>query len=225
MSIINKKNNLQQNFFSLLATSLLFFIAACSAETTPAASSTTANSATDTGAVSSVEITQPSVIFETSLGEFTVALNAKHAPKTVENFLQYVSDGFYDGTIFHRVIGTFMIQGGGFNADMVQKSTRAPVVNEADNGLKNSVGTIAMARTNAPDSATSQFFINVANNSSLNHRGKNPSGWGYAVFGNVTAGMDVVNAIKAVPTGRTAGYGDVPQTTVLIKRVYLIDTE
>ena len=137
------------------------------------------------------------------------------------NFLQYVGDGFYDGTIFHRVIDGFMIQGGGLTADMAQKSTRSPVQNEADNGLSNRTGTIAMARTNDPHSATAQFFINVSDNLFLDHRAKSGDGWGYCVFGKVSSGMDVVNAIKATPTTRRSGMQDVPQDTVTILRAEL----
>ena len=150
------------------------------------------------------------VVIVTNLGDITLSLNAEQAPISVANFLSYVDSGFYQQTIFHRVIDNFMIQGGGFDAAMKKKTTQAPINNEADNGLLNATGTIAMARTNAPHSATSQFFINVNDNAFLNHRGKNAAGWGYAVFGQVTAGMDVVNSIKSVPTGRLNGMGDVP---------------
>jgi len=157
------------------------------------------------------------VLMQTSLGDITLELDADKAPKTVANFLAYVDDGFYDGTIFHRVIGDFMIQGGGLQPDMEKKATRAPVENEAKNGLKNLRGSIAMARTNDPHSATAQFFINHKDNPNLDY----PSfdGWGYAVFGRVVDGMDVVDAIAAVPTGVRAGHRDVPQQTVLIESV------
>ncbi len=159
----------------------------------------------------------PSVKMVTSKGEIVIALNAEKAPKTVENFLAYVDAGFYDGTIFHRVIKDFMIQGGGMNADMDKKATRKPVENEAKNGLKNHRGTIAMARTNDPHSATAQFFINHKDNDNLDY----PSfdGWGYAVFGEVTSGMDVVDAIAEVPTGFRGGRRDVPKQTVVIESV------
>jgi len=156
------------------------------------------------------------VKLSTSKGEITLELDASKAPATVANFLQYVSDGFYAGTIFHRVIDNFMIQGGGLTADMAQKTTRAPVQNEADNGLSNLTGTIAMARTNDPHSATAQFFINVSDNLFLNHRAKSADGWGYCVFGKVTSGMDVVNAIKASPTTHRGHMQDVPQEAVTI---------
>ena len=160
-----------------------------------------------------------SVTFETTLGNFTVTLDSDKAPITVNNFLQYVDDGFYDGTIFHRVIDNFRVQGGGFAQDMEKKSTREPVQNEANNGLLNTVGTIAMARTGDPHSATSQFFINVNNNAFLNHSAKSVAGWGYAVFGSVSEGMDTINAIKAVPTGNRGRYQNVPIDTVVINRV------
>lgn len=146
-----------------------------------------------------------------------VELNPEKAPISVKNFLSYVDDKFYDNTIFHRVIGTFMIQGGGFTADMKEKKTKAPIKNEANNGLKNDTGTIAMARTSDVDSATSQFYINVADNEALNHGG--PNGFGYAVFGKVTKGMHVVDRIKAVRTGQMNGHGDVPMTAVIIKSI------
>jgi peptidyl-prolyl cis-trans isomerase B (cyclophilin B) len=155
----------------------------------------------------------------TSLGDIGLELDAEKAPATVENFLTYAKDGFFDGTIFHRVIENFMIQGGGMIADMSQKTTRAPIKNEADNGLKNTAGTIAMARTNDPHSATAQFFINVSDNEFLNHRSPSPQGWGYAVFGRVVSGMEVVEKIKAVKTGRRGSHDDVPEETVTIERV------
>lgn len=164
----------------------------------------------------------PRARLETSMGAITVELNAQAAPKTVANFLQYVHDGFYDGTIFHRVIKSFMIQGGGFTPQMQQRPTRPPVVNEADNGLKNDAGTIAMARTMAPHSATAQFFINVKNNDFLNHIAKTPGGWGYCVFGRVVDGMDVVKAIENVKTTTKFQYADVPVDPVVIKKVALI---
>ncbi|MFC7410532.1 peptidylprolyl isomerase [Hydrogenophaga atypica] len=160
----------------------------------------------------------PKVKLSTSLGDIVLELNAEKAPKTVENFLQYVKDGHYDGLVFHRVIPGFMIQGGGFSADMQQKATRTPIVLEATNGLKNERGTIAMARTNVPDSATSQFFINVVDNAMLNATGP---GNGYAVFGKVTAGMDVVDKIRAVPTGSRGMHRDVPTTPVTILKASL----
>lgn len=160
----------------------------------------------------------PQVEFTTNRGTVVLELYPESAPATVENFLNYVNDGFYDGTIFHRVIRGFMIQGGGMTDDMQQKRTGAPIKNEADNGLKNDLGTIAMARTAIPDSATAQFFINVKNNDFLNFQSKTQSGWGYCVFGKVVEGMDVVHEIERVATGNRAGHQDVPTETILIER-------
>ena len=143
----------------------------------------------------------PTVEVATNHGTFVIELDPAKAPKTVENFLRYVDAKHYDGTVFHRIIPTFMIQGGGFDQRLEKKATQPPVQNEADNGLKNSRGTVAMARTNDPHSATAQFFVNVADNKSLDHQAKNDNGWGYCVFGKVTQGMDVVDKIKAVRTG------------------------
>lgn len=157
--------------------------------------------------------------FTTNKGVFDVELNEAAAPKTCENFLQYVRSGFYNGTIFHRVISGFMIQGGGFELGLQQKETKAPIENEANNGLKNDKYTIAMARTNDPHSATSQFFINVADNDFLNHTSPTPRGWGYAVFGKVVAGTDVVDAIAAVRTASRSWYGDVPVEDVVMEKV------
>ena len=162
----------------------------------------------------------PKVKLTTSMGDIVVQLDPVKAPKTVENFLAYVNDKHYNGTIFHRVINGFMVQGGGFTPDMAQKPTKAPIALEAANGLKNDTYTIAMARTNVPDSATAQFFINVKNNDMLNAR--QPSGDGYAVFGKVIAGSDVVDKIKAVPTGNRGGMGDVPLTPVTILSATLV---
>ncbi|MFZ5571801.1 MAG: peptidylprolyl isomerase [Thermodesulfobacteriota bacterium] len=156
------------------------------------------------------------VKLETSMGEIRIELYADKAPKTVANFLEYVNSGHYDGTIFHRVIDGFMIQGGGMTASMKEKSTLEPVENEADNGLANDAYTIAMARTMDPHSATAQFFINVSRNDFLNHRAKNPQGWGYAVFGKVTQGREVVDQIKTVATGRRGMHDDVPLEPVVI---------
>jgi len=158
------------------------------------------------------------VIFKTNFGDIKIELDFENAPKTAENFKQYVEEGFYDGTIFHRVIDGFMIQGGGFEPGMKQKATREPIENEADNGLKNTVGTLAMARTMGPHSASAQFFINVKDNDFLNHSGKNMQGWGYAVFGKVSEGMDVVEKIKAVRTTSAAGHQDVPADDVIIEK-------
>ena len=157
----------------------------------------------------------PQVEFKTSMGTITLELYPDKAPGTVENFLQYVKAGHYKGTIFHRVIRGFMIQGGGFSADFIAKKTRAPIQNEANNGLKNSLGTIAMARTNDPHSATAQFFINVANNAALDYRGED--NWGYAVFGKVVRGMDVVEKISLVETGPRRPHQDVPRKPIVIE--------
>jgi len=162
------------------------------------------------------------VALNTNLGRIVLELDTEKAPKTAANFVEYVQSGHYNGTIFHRVIDGFMIQGGGFDSKMNQKPTRAPIQNEADNGLKNNQGTIAMARTNDPHSASAQFFINVKNNDFLNHSGKNLQGWGYAVFGKVTEGQDVIDKIKKVPTGRHGGHGDVPQQPITIESAEVI---
>ena len=161
----------------------------------------------------------PKVILDTTKGQITIELYPEKAPDTVKNFLAYVDAGFYNGTIFHRVIPNFMIQGGGMSAAMKEKPTNAPVKNEADNGLKNQRGTIAMARTQVPDSATAQFFINTVDNDFLDHKTKTPQGWGYAVFGKVTEGMEVVDAITKVKTASRGGHQDVPVDTVMIIKV------
>ncbi|WP_304640881.1 peptidylprolyl isomerase [Pseudomonas sp.] len=163
------------------------------------------------------------VRLHTNFGVITLELFADKAPETVENFKQYVRDGHYDNTIFHRVISNFMIQGGGFEPGMKQKETRAPVKNEANNGVANKVGTVAMARTMDPHSASAQFFINVADNDFLNHSAPTTQGWGYAVFGQVTEGMDVVEKIKKVPTTMRAGHQDVPADDVVIERAELVE--
>jgi len=162
------------------------------------------------------------VKLHTSKGTITLELDAEKAPVTTENFLQYVRDGFYDGTIFHRIIDGFMIQGGGFEPGMSQKPTRAPIKNEAANGLKNDAYTIAMARTTVPDSATAQFFINVADNSFLNHTAPTPQGYGYAVFGKVTEGKEVVDMIKKIRTGSRAGHQDVPMEDIVITKAEIV---
>ncbi len=163
-------------------------------------------------------------VIETSEGNITVELDDKKAPKSVENFMAYAISGFYNGTIFHRVIKDFMIQGGGFTEDYQKKQTNSPIQNEANNGLMNKKYTIAMARTNRPHSATSQFFINTKDNDFLNHSGQNPRGWGYAVFGKVTAGFEVVDKINAVNTGPGGPFRqDAPRTQVVIKAVRLVE--
>jgi peptidyl-prolyl cis-trans isomerase B (cyclophilin B) len=163
------------------------------------------------------------ITLHTNHGDIVLELDFDNAPVSAANFLQYARDGFFDGTVFHRVIDNFMIQGGGFDTGMKQKPTREPIANEADNGLKNDAGTVAMARTMDPHSATAQFFINVKNNDFLNHSGKHSQGWGYAVFGRVVEGMDTVDAIKRVRTGNKAGHQDVPVEAVIIERTSISD--
>ena len=162
------------------------------------------------------------VKLKTTHGDILLELDAEKAPATVENFLQYVKDGFFTNTLFHRVIDGFMIQGGGMNLDMSSKATRAPVKNEADNGLKNDLYTVAMARTSDPHSATAQFFVNVGNNDFLNHSSPTPQGWGYCVFGKVTEGQDVVDKIRKVRTGNKAGHQDVPTENVVIESAEIV---
>jgi cyclophilin family peptidyl-prolyl cis-trans isomerase len=198
---------------------VVLFAAGCSEkkETKPAVDQNKASSAIQTKDAerNNVDIKTTKVKLETSMGDIVIELNEKAAPKTVKNFLEYVNKGFYNGTIFHRVIKDFMIQGGGLTADMMQKPTGSSIVNEASNGLKNDRGTIAMARTSSPNSATCQFFINHKNNESLNYvRNDNP---GYAVFGKVTQGMNVVDAIASVKTTTRSGMPDVPVEPVVIK--------
>ncbi len=165
----------------------------------------------------------PAVQFDTSMGSIVIRLNADKAPVTVENFLNYVKSGHYDGTIFHRVISDFMIQGGGMTADMKEKPTEKPIKNEAGNGLGNEKYTVAMARTSNPNSATAQFFINVKNNKFLNFKAPTDQGYGYAVFGKVIKGQDVVDKIKVVPTGNRGMHGDVPLEPVVIMKAFVIE--
>ena len=163
------------------------------------------------------------VNLKTNYGEISLELDAAKAPITVENFLQYVRDGFFDNTVFHRVIDGFMIQGGGFEPGMNQKPTRAAIKNEADNGLKNEAYTVAMARTPDPNSATAQFFINVSNNDFLNYTSPTPQGWGYCVFGKVVAGQDVIDKIKKARTGMRAGHQDVPTEDIVIEKAEVVE--
>lgn len=179
------------------------------------------NSTTQTG--TQHMSTQPRVKMETSMGDFVLTLDAEKAPKSTENFLTYVKDGFYNGTIFHRVIDGFMIQGGGFEPGLKQKPTHAPIDNEANNGLKNDKYTIAMARTSDPHSATAQFFVNVANNDFLNFTAPTPNGWGYAVFGKVTEGTDTIDKIKGVKTGNSGFHQNVPAEDVVINKAEIIE--
>ena len=167
--------------------------------------------------------TNPRVKMTTSLGDIVITLDAAKAPKTVANFLAYVNDGFYNGTIFHRVIDGFMVQGGGFEPGLKQKPTKANVENEANNGLKNNKYTLAMARTSDPHSATAQFFINVANNDFLNHTAPTAQGWGYAVFGEVTEGKDVVDKMKAVATANSGFHQNVPTTDLVITKAVVLE--
>jgi len=176
-----------------------------------------------TAGVSMAADGNPKVEMETSKGKFVIELFPEKAPETVKNFLNYVEAKYYDGTIFHRVIPNFMIQGGGFTSDMKRKSAGAPIKNEADNGLKNDRGTIAMARTGDPHSATAQFFISSVNNDFLNHKSKTQQGWGYVVFGKVITGMDVVDAISASKTVTRGGYRDVPAKTIQINSAKVLN--
>ena len=205
--------------FSIL--SLVLFVAACAKQeintTAPAQQETKQISQTNTNQENTMQVS-----LKTNKGEILLELDGKNAPNTVENFVQYVKDGHYNGTIFHRVIKGFMIQGGGFNPDMDQLSTRAPIMNEADNGLKNNKYTIAMARTMDPDSATAQFFINTNDNDFLNFKSQTPQGWGYAVFGKVIKGQEVVDAIEGVATTRKYPHDDVPVEAVIIEKAELV---
>lgn len=205
--------------FSIL--SLILFAAACAKQEL----NTTAPTKQETKQISQKSNSQENtmqVSLKTNKGEILLELDGKNAPNTVENFVQYVKDGHYNGTIFHRVIKGFMIQGGGFNPDMDQLPTREPIMNEADNGLKNNKYTIAMARTMDPDSATAQFFINTNDNDFLNFRSQTPQGWGYAVFGKVVKGQEVVDAIESVATTRKYPHDDVPVEAVIIEKAELV---
>lgn len=162
------------------------------------------------------------IVLHTNFGDITLELNHEKAPITAKNFEKYVTEGFYDGVVFHRIINNFMVQGGGFEPGMKSKETNESIENEADNGLSNEIGTVAMARTMDPHSASAQFFINVADNAFLNHTGKNAQGWGYAVFGKVSAGMDVVNKIKEVQTTTKSGHQDVPVEDVIIESAEIV---
>ncbi len=166
--------------------------------------------------------TQPKVRFQTTAGDFIIELNAEKAPITVENFLTYVKEGFYTGTVFHRIIPGFMAQGGGFDTDFKQKTTHGTIKIEADNGLKNDRGTVAMARTGVPDSASSQFFINYKDNDFLNHSSKTSQGWGYTVFGKVVEGLDVIDEMAKAPTATRNGHQDVPKTDIIINKAEVI---
>ena len=224
-----KNLKIANRYFAIILMSVMVLMVGCKGKKKPAAPappSPDANSPqTQQNPVEPNKITQePKMIkLETTKGDIIIEVNETAAPVTSANFLKYVQDGFYDGTIFHRVIPGFMIQGGGFNPDMTQKPTRAPIVNEAKNGLKNDRGTLAMARTNNPNSATAQFFVNHINNDFLNYSGpRNP---GYAVFGKVTEGMDVVDEIAKVQTSSKGPYQDVPVEPVLIKSAKIVNAK
>lgn len=197
-------------FFSLFFL-MIFSLTACNADTEKSESST------------GVTMTNPTIKIETTKGDIILQLDSENAPNSTANFVQYVKDGFYDGTIFHRIIPDFMVQGGGMTPDMSEKSNNAPIKNEANNGLKNDRGTVAMARTGDPHSATSQFFINVKNNDFLNFSSESMQGWGYAVFGKVVEGMDVVDAIVSVPRGRHGYHDDVPKESIIMNKVTIIE--
>jgi cyclophilin family peptidyl-prolyl cis-trans isomerase len=201
---------------AVVLSSLFALVLTSAAVAGPAQAAAPAKAAATTGA-------EPVVVMKTSLGEVQIKLFKDKAPVSVANFLAYVNKKFYDGTIFHRIIPTFMVQGGGYTPDMTKKPTGAPIKNEAQNGLKNARGTLAMARTADPNSATAQFFINVADNDFLNYTAPNPAGWGYCVFGKVVDGMTVVDRIKGVPTGTRAGHKDVPLTEVLIEKATIVE--
>jgi peptidyl-prolyl cis-trans isomerase B (cyclophilin B) len=198
----------------------VFSLACCAALAMSLGGPALASSTSEQGTSMS---THPQVRLHTNMGDMLIELDAEKAPKTVENFLAYVKEGFYDGTVFHRVINNFMVQGGGFEAGMKQKQTHAPVENEANNGLKNDRYTLAMARTADPHSATAQFFINVADNDFLNFTAPTPNGWGYAVFGKVIEGTEVVDEIKKVKTGTKGFHQDVPADDVIIESATLVE--
>lgn len=224
------KINLYPNQFLIVLFSFFFLITGCDAneqktETTAEESIKKVSTQNKTETIKKTTETQktgekmsanPVIIMETSKGTMKIELDAEKAPKSSKNFVNYVNDGFYDGLIFHRVIPNFMVQGGGMNPDMSEKANKAPINNEANNGLKNDRGTIAMARTNDPHSATSQFFINLKDNDFLNHTSESPAGWGYAVFGKVTDGLEVIDEIAKVKTGNHGHHGDVPLEAITI---------
>lgn len=207
---------------TLLALTLLIAIFS-TATLSPAVGAQTEAPAEPAQAAEPAPTTNPQIVIETSMGRIVAELYADKAPKTVENFLAYVKSDFFAGTVFHRVIPGFMVQGGGFTADLKKKPTQPPVENEADNGLRNERGTLAMARTNNPHSATAQFFVNLVDNGFLDHRGKNARGWGYAVFGRVVDGMNVVDAIASVKTGNRNRMQNVPLEPVTLNKVSLVD--
>lgn len=200
----------------LLPALLAISVSACAAQKEPKTEATAPAQPTST------TNTMPRVTLSTTMGDIVVELNPEKAPLSSANFIEYVNSGHYDGTIFHRIIDNFMIQGGGFDQSMQQKPTRATIQNEADNGLKNTRGTIAMARTGAPHSASAQFFINVKDNDFLNYRSPTQQGWGYTVFGHVVEGMDVVDQMKVVATSNSAGHQNVPTQPIMIEKASLL---
>jgi cyclophilin family peptidyl-prolyl cis-trans isomerase len=201
---------------------LVCLLALLAPATAPAAPKKSAHPATPAKSASTAPAANPRVALQTTKGRIVIELYADKSPKTTKNFLDYVKSGFYNGTIFHRVIPGFMVQGGGFTPDMTEKPTKPPIKNEADNQVQNQRGTLAMARTADPDSASAQFFINLVNNGSLNHTGKTPQGWGYAVFGNVVEGMDVVDAIAQVKTASKGQNGDVPVDPIVLQKATIL---
>ena len=207
--------------FTVLCLSFFMLFTGCNAQ--EGATKVSSEKETKTKTSGDKMSANPIIKMETSKGNITIELYADKAPLSSENMVKYVKDAFYDGLIFHRVIPGFMVQGGGMNPDMSEKKNNAPIKNEADNGMANNRGTLAMARTNVPDSATSQFFINLKDNGFLNHSGKNPQGWGYAVFGKVTEGMDIVDVIAGVKTGNHGGHGDVPLESVVINKMTIVE--
>jgi len=222
---------LRPNQFLIVFFSFFFFIAGCNAsepKKVEEAAKTVVeevSSATTKKIIdkkdSGDQMSNPKIKLETSKGMMVIELDAEKAPNSAANFVEYVKDGFYDGVIFHRVIPNFMVQGGGMNPDMSEKANKTPIKNEANNGLKNDRGTLAMARTNDPHSATSQFFINLKDNDFLNHTSESPAGWGYAVFGKVVDGLDTIDEIAKVQTGNVGGHGDVPVEAVTIIKATL----
>ena len=206
--------------FTLLFFSFFLLFAGCNAQ--DAATKQTTEKGAKSNTSGEKMSANPIIKMITNKGTITIELNAEKAPLSAENMVNYVKDGFYDGLIFHRVIPGFMVQGGGMNPDMSEKSTKAQIQNEANNGLKNDRGTLAMARTNVPHSASSQFFINLKDNDFLNHSSETAQGWGYAVFGKVTEGMDIVDEIAKVKTGNHGGHGDVPMEAVVVEKMTIV---
>jgi peptidyl-prolyl cis-trans isomerase B (cyclophilin B) len=221
-TVSSKLTPCRRNFLSRLLQASALTAAVLTGKLAYAADSTPSTNSQPTKGKTSMS-TQPRVKISTNFGDMIISVDAAKAPKTAANFIAYVKDGFYDGTIFHRVMDGFMVQGGGFEPGMKQKATKAPVENEANNGLKNNKYTLAMARTSDPHSATGQFFINVANNDFLNHTAPTAQGWGYAVFGEVVEGQDVVDKIKAVKTGNSGFHQNVPTEDVIITKAVVLE--